>query len=69
MHSIQQFRKPCIQAKPVVEHFNLNFKHPAKLQFQFVETIRADPTMESTTNLLDFDPQNILEPNGMNIFV
>jgi hypothetical protein len=75
VRSIEQFGKPGIQATPVADHFNHDCKRPAKLQFQIVETIRADPTKESTTNLRRKRETfwiltlRTLEPMGMNVFV
>jgi hypothetical protein len=51
VRTIDNFGTKGIHNTPVSEHFNIQCKRPARYQFQVLETIRADPLMEDTTNL------------------
>ena len=72
LHTINNYGK--IQPTPVSEHFNIECKRPACLEFQVLETIRGDPTLEGTTKFRRNREKwwilnlRTLDPAGMNIF-
>ena len=47
--TIDNYGKPKLQSTPVSQHFNTCCHRPAKLRFQILETIRGNPSLESTT--------------------
>ena len=75
IRSIDKFGQPGIQATPVSEHFNISCQRPAKYNFQILENIRADPSLDQTTNLRRKRESwwiltlRTIDPFGMNIHV
>jgi hypothetical protein len=64
-----------VQPTPVSEHFNCVCKRPHKLQFQILETIVGDPSLDATTKLRRKRETwwilnlRTLEPMGLNVHV
>ena len=75
LRTINNFEKDNIVPTPVSEHFNIQCKRPAKLRFQIIETINADPDLENTTTLRRkreswwILTMRTIEPFGMNVHV
>ena len=75
LRQIDKYGQFNVQTTPVSEHFNQVCKRPAKLTFQVLETIKADPQLERTTDLRRRRETywiltlRTIEPFGMNIHV
>ena len=75
LYSIEKFGQQGVQTTPVSEHFNINCKRPAKISFQILEVIRADPNCDKATKLRKKRESwwiltlRSLDPFGMNTHV